>query len=73
MLTITTAYEITAEMMGRLPKPALVALVESISGNAWADEADNAHHHIAGLLLESAGLSVVRDSQNGEVLSARGA
>ena len=71
MLTITNAYAIAAEMMNRLPKPALAILVEGISGGTWDDEADNAHHHIAGLLLESAGLSVVRDSQTGEVLSAR--
>lgn len=73
MLTIEAAYELTAEMMNRLPKPALVALVEGVSGGAWADEADNAHHHIAGLLLESDGQAVVRDGQTSEVLAAKAA
>lgn len=65
MLTIETATEVACEMHNSLSKTAIVALVEDITGEAWADVADDAVNHIASWVLECAGQPPTQDSQSG--------
>jgi hypothetical protein len=69
-MTIREASNLACEMCNTLEKPALVALVEDISGEPWEAVYEHPTYWVAGWILEAAGYEIVRETGTGMVLSA---